>query len=316
MDKKTYGITFNGHHSSEFGLEVLDGKEITMPAKIKSLVSIPWSNNEYDFTEVVGLQSYTDRSFTIPFNIINRNEWTKENMYIKWTAVMNWLMETTKKTPLYDDTMKQYYYMAEVRQAPDFDELRFRGILTVEFTCYPFRIAVQPEGDPMFDDIIWELDYFQNVSYKVLRTTFKPLNIGQQATVGAWATHYDSGNPVKKFILGETYTITDKKERGTTQAGSEWSYYLSGVNEWIIEQDIIQAQNGVTEVVIKNNGGNAVSPIIRITNPVSIVRGNEVFNIFENVTKSQYFKLKKGDNYLTITGINTQIEFEFYKELI
>lgn len=197
---------------------------------------------------------------------------------------------------------------------PDFDELRFRGILTVEFTCYPFRIATRPEGDPMFDDIIWELDYFQNVSYKVLRTTFKPLNIGQQATVGAWATHYDQGGTVKRFILGETYVITDK--RTSDQSVSNWSYYLSGINEWIVEQDIIQAQNGVTKVVIHNNGGNAVSPTIRITNPVSIVRGNEVFNIFEDVTKSQYFKLKKGDNYLTITGINTQIEFEFYKELI
>lgn len=147
-----YGIRFNGHHSSEFGLDVLDNKQISFPNKNKILVGIPHSSLVHDFSTVTGIQPYEERDFTIPFNIIDRNLWNKDSMYEMWTRVVAWLMESNKKIPLIDDVMSRYYYMAEVQEAPDFDEIRFRGTLTVKFKCYPFRIATLREFNGFWDE--------------------------------------------------------------------------------------------------------------------------------------------------------------------
>lgn len=151
-----YGIRFNGHHSSEFGLDVLDNKQISFPSKNKILVGIPHSSMVYDFSTVTGVQPYKERDFTIPFNIIDRSLWTKDSMYEMWTRVLAWLMGPTKKSELIDDVMSRYYYMAEVQEAPDFDELRFRGTLTVTFKCYPFRIATIRDFNGFWDPFPFE----------------------------------------------------------------------------------------------------------------------------------------------------------------
>ncbi|MDT1944327.1 phage tail protein [Carnobacterium maltaromaticum] len=147
----SYGIHYNGHHSSEFGLDVIDNKQISFPSKNKILVGIPHSSMIYDFSTVTGVQPYKERDFTIPFNIIDRSLWTKDSMYEMWTRVLAWLMGPTKKSELIDDVMSRYYYMAEVQDAPDFDELRYRGTLTVKFKCYPFRIATIRDFNGFWD---------------------------------------------------------------------------------------------------------------------------------------------------------------------
>lgn len=162
-----YGIWFNGHHSSEFGLDVLDGKQISFPSKNKVIVGIPHSNNVYDFSSLTGKQPYGERTFSIPFQIINRDLWSKESMYVMWTKVTNWLMNTQQKTPLYDDIMKDYYYMAEVQEEPDFNELRRSGTLVVTFKCYPFRIAELAEGNDIWDTFNFELDVAQKTKFTV-----------------------------------------------------------------------------------------------------------------------------------------------------
>ncbi|TFI60684.1 hypothetical protein CKN86_09620 [Carnobacterium divergens] len=161
-----YGIFFNGKHSGEFGLDVLT-KQITFPEKIKTLQSIPHSNVVYDFSLVYGTQNYQERTFTIEFNIVDRNLWTREAMYIQWTKVLAWLMEPSQKIPLYDDIMKEYYYLGEVQKKPDFEELRFRGKLTVEFQCYPFRIHELQEGNDIWDTFNFELDIAQIVKHDI-----------------------------------------------------------------------------------------------------------------------------------------------------
>lgn len=152
----SYGIHYNGHHSSEFGLDVLEGKQISFPSKNKILVGIPHSSLVHDFSTVTGVQPYGEREFTIPFSIIDRSLWTKDSMYEMWTRVVAWLMELNEKSPLIDDTMSRYYYMAEVQDAPSFNELRYLGILTVKFKCYPFRIATLRDFNGFWDPFPFE----------------------------------------------------------------------------------------------------------------------------------------------------------------
>lgn len=161
-----YGIRYNGHHSSEFGLDVID-KQISFPGKNKVLISIPHSNNVFDFSQVYGTQNYSERTFTVTFNVINRSLWTKDSMYIQWTKVLDWLMKPSKKMPLYDDIMKEYYYLGEVQVKPDMDELKYRGKLTVVFQCYPFRIYELQEGNDIWDAFNFELDIAQLVKHDV-----------------------------------------------------------------------------------------------------------------------------------------------------
>lgn len=313
MVEDNYGIWFNGHHSSEFGLRVVEGKRISFPTKQKALVPIPYSSTVYDYTSVVGTQAYGERTFVIPFNIEGSDQ-EKESMYVKWTSIVNWLTSTVKKTPLYDDIMKDYYYMAEVINAPDFEEFRLRGVLTVEFTCYPFRIAKLAEGNDLWNPFNFELDVAQRVDFDVLRTTFKPMSLGSLVNVGAWYTRSDQGDNLDPRIISTSYRIIDS--RPTTQSESRVAYLLEGLNEWIVEQDIVQAQNGVTKATLINNGTNAVTPTVHHQRPITIKKGNTYFNLFGSKTQNNAFALASGVNNLEITGINTNVRFEFYKEVL
>lgn len=306
-----YGIRFNGHHSSEFGLRILQGKQIGFPTKIKSLVSIPHSSNEYDFSSVVGVQAYSDRTVSIPFHI---KKMDKESLYNEWTKIVNWLMEPITKIPLYDDLMDEYYYMAEVREAPDLDELINRGTLTIQFTCYPFRISKLREGNDKWDEFNFELDVAQSTTFKVKRTTFKPVAIGSVVNIGAWATFAENDMPIPKSVISASYKVIDSKP--STREVSRFAYFLEGLDDWIIEQDIVQAQKGVTHARLINSGTNAVVPTITKDNPVTIKKGNQYFNLYDDVTKNGAFLLPPGTVELEITGIDTTVDFEFYKEVI
>ncbi|MFL2118551.1 distal tail protein Dit [Marinilactibacillus psychrotolerans] len=310
-----YGIRFNGHHSSEFGLRILQGKQIGFPTKIKSLVSIPHSSNEYDFSSVVGVQAYSDRTVSIPFHI---KKMDKESLYNEWTKIVNWLMGTDSKTPLYDDLMDEYYYMAEVREAPEFNELLTRGTLTVNFTCYPFRISKLPEGNDIWDTFNFELDVAQNLTFQVQRGSFLPLQIGAIVNLGSWATNFAGGDEIEQNIIPFPYKIIDSRTHSTGL--SRASYRLEGLEDWIFEQDIIQAQENVTHATIINSSTNSVVPTIKNNGPLAIKKDGQYFNIFgyDTETKNGAFVFKPGVNELEMSTIKVdgEVEFVFHKEVI
>lgn len=310
-----YGIAFNGHHSSEFGLQVLQGKQIGFPTKIKSLVSIPHSSNEYDFSSVVGVQAYSDRIVSIPFHI---KKMDKESLYNEWTKIVNWLMGTDSKTPLYDDLMDEYYYMAEVREAPEFNELLTRGTLTVNFTCYPFRISKLREGNDIWDTFNFELDVAQQTKFNIYEEGFSPLEIGQSVNLGAWATYFSGGEPISRNVIPLFYKVLESRPDESYR--SNFSYKLEGLDEWVLEQDIVQAQKSITYATLINNGTNAVVPTIKNSDPLTIKKNGQYFNIYGYDTEATNndFLLSTGVNELEIVTIKegATVEFEFYKEVI
>src|SRR5690625_2621094 len=86
---------------------------------------------------------------------------------MKRVEVLNWLVPVNKKIKLIDDYVPGYYFMAEVEEAPDFDELRFRGRLTVTFTAYPFKVSELHEGNDLWDPFNFLLDYAQVTEFTV-----------------------------------------------------------------------------------------------------------------------------------------------------
>ena len=167
LDSKKYGIYFNGHHSSEFGLICLQDKKIEMPSKNKILVEIPFSNSKLDLSNIYGDQIFNERTYTQVFNL-KVEQYNKESLYHLWTKVINWLMDTNSKIPLFDDVMQRYYYLAEVQEAPNFEELLHWGSLTVTWQCYPFRISALPEGNDIWNTFDFDFDIAQKVKYTIV----------------------------------------------------------------------------------------------------------------------------------------------------
>lgn len=163
-----YGITFNGKHSyRDFGVTIAE-KNIGYPEKQKIKVQVPFSNIEYDFSEIYGEQTYTPRPLSFTFNVVERHK-LNDTVLINLleTQLSNWLLGSIGKQRLYDDSMPGYYYLAEVEGSLDFDELWNHGTLTVQFTAYPFMISELPEGHDIWDEFNFELDVAQITDFEV-----------------------------------------------------------------------------------------------------------------------------------------------------
>src|SRR5690625_5868753 len=69
-----YGIRFNGKHShKDMGVTLGIERDIGYPEKEKIKVKVPFSNIEYDFSEIYGEQTYTERLLTYTLNILDKN---------------------------------------------------------------------------------------------------------------------------------------------------------------------------------------------------------------------------------------------------
>ncbi|MCB5235514.1 phage tail protein [Niallia circulans] len=158
-----FGITFNGKHSYNFGLTVAS-KVIGNPSKIKRKERVPFSNQMYDFSNIYGGQEYEERPLTYVFNLRN---YDKVDLTLIKIDVLNWLMNTNGKVVLKDDYVPDYYFKAEVEDAPDFNELKYGGTLTVNFTAYPFKIAQFKEGHGLIDHL-YIFDYILETSFDVI----------------------------------------------------------------------------------------------------------------------------------------------------
>ncbi|MCG4280861.1 phage tail family protein [Lacticaseibacillus saniviri] len=237
MDSRySYGIRYNGHRSNDFGIDVAE-KEVGFPAKKKTVVAPLASNTVIDLSELYG-PTFSERTIKLVFNIVDRRFWTKESMYLQWTNVVNWLMSSQGKSPLWDDIMQDYHYLAEVQEAPSFEELRQFGRLTVVFQCYPFRIYDIQEFDDIWDTFSFEFgaanktDYEVNGTYDGILVSLGIANVPLAITVSG---------PMTITINGETFALTAGKNETTelvVQPG-ENRFTLSGTGtahfEWYRE---------------------------------------------------------------------------------
>ena len=64
-----YAVNFNGRNSFDDMRLILSGIEIGIPDKKKVLVTIPFSNESYDFSSVYGGQLYEQRTIKCKFEV-------------------------------------------------------------------------------------------------------------------------------------------------------------------------------------------------------------------------------------------------------
>ena len=120
-------------------------------------------NGSYDFSNIYGGNTYSDRELTYSFLVEVDNE---EAMNYKKISIENWLLGANKKTILIDEDLKGYYYLAECIDI-DFDNYYSFGLIDVTFTAYPFKISSAYEGNNLWDSFNFELDVLQDTKFTV-----------------------------------------------------------------------------------------------------------------------------------------------------
>ena len=162
ISSKTYGFTFNGRHSSEFDMRVLDTKQITLPQKRKSLIQLPYSSKQVDLSNVYGENVYDERTITFPCKIPFGREDPYE-LYNRVTEITRWLYQPIGKILLRDDAMPNYAFMGEVQTAPTLEENYNFSKLTITFQCDAYRL--KKRFDDVWDPFSFDLDAAQETSF-------------------------------------------------------------------------------------------------------------------------------------------------------
>lgn len=163
-----YGIKFDGKHSySDMGYTMPAERDIGFPSKEKIIVQVPFSNVEYDFSELYGSQTYGSRQLKYQFNVVKRGNYTPQAMQVEKTKLINWLMNTKGRKKLYDDTIPGYYFLAELESAADVQDDWETGTLTATLRAYPFMIAELYEGNDIWDTFNFDLDVAQTTDFTV-----------------------------------------------------------------------------------------------------------------------------------------------------
>ncbi|XRJ96178.1 phage tail protein [Latilactobacillus sakei] len=158
-------IYWDGEASfDDYGLTINE-KEIGNPAKKKRRVAIPNGNGYYDYASILGEQ-YGERQLKYTFNIGDYATLRKDIMNVDKIKVLNWLVPGEQRK-LFDEAIPDYYFLAEVQEAPTFTEWKGTGTLEVTFTAYPFKISNKYEGDDIWDTFNFELDMAQNTEFNV-----------------------------------------------------------------------------------------------------------------------------------------------------
>ncbi len=156
------GITLNGKHSfSDFDL-IIKSRSINMPSINIIQETIPFTNESYDFSNIYGQQTYSERLLEYKFDLIGK---TKIDMNIKKIKILKWLVQN-EKTKLYDDAITGFYFLAKCEDV-DFKEESTYGEITIKFTAYPFKIRDVYEGNIPWDNFNFELDYLQKTIFIV-----------------------------------------------------------------------------------------------------------------------------------------------------
>ena len=162
-----YAINFNGRNSfDDMGL-TLTSIDIGIPDKKKVMVSIPFSNENYDFSSVYGGQLYEQRTITCKFELESATTNPRLSLMNLRTQVVNWLFGPIGLTRFEYDGLPNYYFLAEVQQNASFETVWKNGSLEVPFKAYPFMISERAEGSDIWDDFNFELDAFQDVAFEV-----------------------------------------------------------------------------------------------------------------------------------------------------
>lgn len=142
-------IIFKGK-DSELDFDIYPAaKDLSKPKKKKITEKAPFMHGEWDFSKIGGEQYYEPRICKYEFDIIGN---TKQEMNEIADRVTTWLTVDCEGESLKDTDITGFHFVV-INADASFSELAEQGLLTVEFTCKPYKVAdeainIQTAPDP------------------------------------------------------------------------------------------------------------------------------------------------------------------------
>lgn len=124
-------------------------KDLSPPKKKRISESVPFMHGEWDFSKIGGEQYYEPRVCKYEFDIIGD---TKQEMNAIADSIVNWLTVDCEGESLKDTDIAGYHFVV-INADASFTEEDLQGLLTVEFTCKPYKakdggISIQKYPNP------------------------------------------------------------------------------------------------------------------------------------------------------------------------
>lgn len=213
-------IIFNNKNSyTDLNLNI-ESFNIQSPSKKKIKDSVPFMNGSFDFSTVGsnGEITYTERSIMIRFYLVEENT---ADLFNKYSQVLDWLLGVGQSKLTFCD-MPDCYYLAEVENAPTFDNvIEEAGVMEVEFIAYPFKFGVNLEGSEQpWDTFNFELGYIQESKFDVTSSkTIELYNVGRTVS------------PTVNCTSNMTVILNGYTANFTTGDNTDWRFKLQpGIN--------------------------------------------------------------------------------------
>lgn len=312
-------LTFNGRTTKEFDMYLIE-RDAPTPEEFEQHITVPYRQGYIDFSHRNGERVYHGRTLTYVFQIFGA---TKNERKVNEFNITNWLMNSGE-TQLVDSHDFDYYYNGKCKSVSvEDDEMNQTMIFTIVFIAQPFKISKRYEGHDVWDDINFELDYFQNtrIVLKSLGTmTYKRLNVGDTMHVGPWQEAikdlYDEADRLKGFKV--------KKERlepnPEAVSNAKYSYELVELPLAYWQSAIIESMEPV-EITLWNTGAHKVLVGTQValhglgyTSFVVELDGVYHFKHRDKPFKNMF--LKPGENKLKVYGYGATIDFKWKREVI
>lgn len=168
MTRKFYDFEFLDKKPNDFGSNVrVKSHDIGFPAKNKITANVAFSNETYDFSSIYGSQTYGERKVKYVINVLGDTQIDVLTAHSIKTNIINWVMSSDHKVPLFDDKLPGYHFLGEVQGDNDYVDNVKTGELNITFTCYPFMIKDEAEGDDIWDTFDFNNGIAQCVDFDV-----------------------------------------------------------------------------------------------------------------------------------------------------
>lgn len=218
---QSLGLNFNGKHSYyDFGV-TMEYFKPQLPQPKKIIKSMPGMNGDgYDFSTIAtnGEIVYTGRNLNCKFNF---KESDKIRLEQKYSKVAEWLLGSGK-AKLIPDSMPGIFFMAEVQELPQWDEIRRIGYLVFTFRADPYKKGIANYGDLLWDDVDFYLpDYIQQTKFDI--------NGSMTVIIGVPGSHSVVPNVICNSNM--TCTVNGYTATFTSSKSLDWQFKLKpGLN--------------------------------------------------------------------------------------
>lgn len=222
----TSQFTFNNKKSyDDFNLTLVN-VEVGYPSVNTITHSIPYMNGNYDFSNLFGCQTYSNRQVILTLGLSDLIDFSRTRHNLFYDSVINWLFNGAFSTLEIDYI--SYYFKGRVIEITPLEEFLNSEMINVTFDCYPFRIDPNFEGNDIWDTFNFELDIAQTTAFSV--------EANQKVTL-----HNASATPITpKVYCANPFTVVKDDVSYSFNPGETIDYRFSlkiGENELELKGD-------------------------------------------------------------------------------